>query len=275
MIKLLEQTRSNPMPTLNEVKYAGMEVDGATALKLNEREHEWLTLQGVTTGKTLDEKWYELFGGSGAWNSDAHAWLTTQGVSEEGTLNERFYRYWFGEIITPPDPSTYDPLEASPDWTAVDNLPSTAKWVDGEISQQASDPAETLVYMNGSLGTDQVCQFRIGTAVQTIQDASFQCVVRATNSQNFIGARLYDNELQVFQRVAGAFTGLYGMAAPPKNTLVQLWVSGANLILRINGVNFKPNQTSLLTAGYCGLVTRAAVNVPYTLGFDYAYAVQS
>lgn len=263
------------MPTLNEVKYAGMGVDGATALKINEREHEWLTIKGVPEANTLNSRWYELFGTTGCWTEAAHKWLTAQGVSEGGTLNERFYRYWFGELVPQPPLGVYDPLEASPDWTAVDNLPSTAKWNLGEITQQATDAAETLVYMNGSLGTDQVCQFRVTAVPQTTTEASFQCVVRATNSQNFIGARLYNNQIQVYQRVAGAFTLLYAAAAPPKNTLVQLWVSGANLILRINGVNFKPNPTTLLTAGNCGLVTRAATNVPYSLGIDYAYAVQS
>jgi hypothetical protein len=129
--------------------------------------------------------------------------------------------------------------------------------------------------MDGALGTDQVCQFRIGTVVQTTQDASFQCVVRATDSQNFIGVRVYNNQIQVYQRIAGAFTALFTTLARPKGTLVQLWASGANLILRIDGINYKPSPTTLLTAGYCGLVTRSAVNVPYTLGFDYAYAVQS
>ena len=85
------------MATLNEVKYAAMlNATGATPpLKLNELEHKWLTLQGVTAPGTLSERWYRLFGlATGHWNENAHKWLTAQLVSPGGTLNERFYMFW-------------------------------------------------------------------------------------------------------------------------------------------------------------------------------------
>jgi hypothetical protein len=81
--------------TLNEAKYAFLEAAVGQGGKLNELEHLWLDLQGVTVGKTLDEKWYELFGQSDkSWNEAAHAWLTLQGVPAGGTLDERFYLFY-------------------------------------------------------------------------------------------------------------------------------------------------------------------------------------
>jgi hypothetical protein len=90
------------MAKLNEVKYAALTAALPKAKwTLNGAEHAWLELQGATAGKTLNEKWYEVFARSGvSWNESAHIWLTTQGVSEGGTLNERFFRYW--TALAPP-----------------------------------------------------------------------------------------------------------------------------------------------------------------------------
>ena len=97
------------MAKLNEVKYIYMSGEvGETNLKLNELEHKWLEMTGATPGRTLGEKWMEVFNKPGKnWTGAAHAWLTDQGIPAGGKLNERFYLYWAtggsgGPVIPPP-----------------------------------------------------------------------------------------------------------------------------------------------------------------------------
>jgi hypothetical protein len=262
------------MAHLNEVKYAGMEIDGATLPKINEREHEWLSINGVSPEGTVSERWYRLFGVPGKWNEAAHAWLTAQGVSEGGTLNERFFRYWLGEIIIPPPPlDDYDPLETHPDWTAVGG-PSTLEWNLGEIEQDVQDVAGTLVYMNGSSGTDVIGQFRT-TGVDQALGQSFNIVCRATNDDNFTGLRVYEGVYELWECTGGSFVQRALSAPPPqKDDLVQLILSGNGAIARINGVNYKsPNVMTRLGAGFTGVVSRNGAVERLFMGRDYGYLV--
>jgi hypothetical protein len=265
------------MPHLNEVKYAGMEIDGALAPKMNEREHEWLTIQGVSPGGTLNERWYELFGKPGPWNQAAHEWLTDQGVRYPAHLNERWFMYWLGEIIIPPPPSPdYDPLELHPDWTAVAG-PSTLRWASGEVIQDTApvNPG-TLVYMNSSLGTDVVGQFR-ATAINETLGQSFNIVCRATDSNNFTGLRIQNGVYELWECTAGAFVQRQLLAPPPvKNDLVQLILQGNAAFARINGINYKSGQAmTRLGAGYSGVVSREGATVPISMGIDYGYLVSA
>ena len=84
------------MPSLNEVKYAALEsLAAGNPATLNELEHKWLTVGGVSLGGTLNERYYTLFGKvAGSWNENARSWLIAQGVPDEGTLNEMWYLYW-------------------------------------------------------------------------------------------------------------------------------------------------------------------------------------
>jgi hypothetical protein len=81
--------------TLNEAKWAFLNAAIGKPGHINELESQWLVAQGATPGKSLNEKWHEVFNQPNkSWNEAAHAWLDVQGIPQKRTLNERFYLFW-------------------------------------------------------------------------------------------------------------------------------------------------------------------------------------
>jgi len=125
-------------------------------------------------------------------------------------------------------------LSVSSNWTLVDGLATAAqvdtsnrvKFGSGTGSHQCPDQGSSAHYTQVE---------RIAT---TVNRAYFECCVRLTDSNNFIGARYEASKWELYKRDTGSFTLLGSDAvtgASNPDTLYLEVDSGNNYVVKVNG----------------------------------------
>ena len=156
-----------------------------------------------------------------------------------------------------PDGNAYDPAELSPQWELVGGATATGAQISAsgifQITTQTVPEQAVCLTAGGILSpTDVELRVRLISPSAGTTPAFIGCV-RVTDANNFVGWRTQNGNIEVFQRVAAAFTSLGSIPNPAPNSIITLRVVGNEVWINNN----KLNNTNLLTAGRVGTIQRA------------------
>lgn len=209
------------------------------------------------------------------------------GVINRGTQSGGRQRYWTDWFISDDDLRSYDPLEDSPVWAALEGtVESSLSAVGNIIYVDSNRSGDDLLYRT-DIPEIQDGQVEVIWRVPFVPDNGGHqghLVMRATAVDRWIGVRAHGARLQVFDRNPIGWALLAQLTPPVDGDIIRLIASGDQLTveierpdgtLRANGTYTLPNPVQ---AGRIGICNRGASanwwgkqlwsNLEYT-SFDY------
>lgn len=251
------------MTQFNDAWYAAVNV---TNLALADEYYNWLGANGGIGNSIPDREYSMLLSQGAAQGMVGDMWFQVLGTAGYlGSLVDRLYDFWvaggvLGAVNIADLSQDFSPLEASPDWTAIEAGPSNWDINGGQIRSLGSTSPETSVRFRDLDLVDVTVVLKNTPGNQLNSLPSFW-TVRMQDADNFVGFRFFSNRMQIYQRIAGSFTQLDGnqIITTVPATELRVTFNGAKISVDYDGDLFPEGDftdTAVLASGFTGIVAR-------------------
>lgn len=166
---------------------------------------------------------------------------------------------WQEQEITFSRADIYWPLESHPDWYLVDGLPTSTVLIgDTRIVFDDITIDGSLVSFTETDYTDPTIRGTLEFEGNDTTTESFFMVIRALDSDNFIGVRSYNGVLEVYEIISGIPLKL--LTSSPSNIgttgkVISLTVVGTLVTLIVDGISYPCDvAATLASAGRIGVM---------------------
>jgi hypothetical protein len=179
---------------------------------------------------------------------------------------DKAYPKVLNKVITPGEAAyhhvVYDPLESHPDWNNLTGAEdSTFYMVDGTIwaRQTNNNAADQLIGYQNISALDVRLTGRLFGIAEGGQNENYIMTARMIDYENYIGLTLWQNDLRVYERVAGSWdirieSTLTTQAAHGK--VITLEVIGTTITLTVEGEGQWTGTAAGAVAGPAGMISR-------------------
>jgi len=153
----------------------------------------------------------------------------------------------------------YDPITDSADWSRLGTGTSVirVRESDGVVVAYGATSAEASVMYKNNSFDDGFIEATFLYRQTSNGVASFPMAIRMVSDSTFIGCRSYDTNIEVYERVDGAFNRLIAIPNPStENYVVRVEVIGTELKMFVDGVLEATVTTAVNAIGGAGMIAR-------------------